>query len=121
MQVIGMALNGFDWPSVNVLNFTAEPTYSYENNSFILTIIVDPSSAAMNVLVYNILAVNSNYNTIVDLQSPCINQYYCRLRPLSDKHHLPYPRLHSKLQLHHCLQPHLHRRNRGDVLPPIDN
>jgi hypothetical protein len=121
MQVVGMALNGFDWPSLNVLNFTAEPTYSYENNSFILTVIVDGGAPAMNVLVYNIIVVNSNYNTIVDLKSSCTVSIKFRLRPGSNKRYLTGARLHPKLQFHFCIQQDINGRDRDYALPAFDN
>lgn len=71
MNVIGLALNGFDWPTISLLNFTAEPTYSFNNNSFVITLIVDGSSNFMNLITYNIIVVNSKASSLLDLQSPC--------------------------------------------------
>ena len=71
MNAIGMALNGFDMAVVNVLNFTVQPTYSYANNSFVVTLILDPASVSFNLLTYSLFTFNSNYNTLFDLQNQC--------------------------------------------------
>ncbi len=74
MNVIGLALNGFDIPVVSNINFTAEPTYSYDNNTFIITLIIDGSSYAMNLLTYSIMVINSGYPRLLDLQCPCTSR-----------------------------------------------
>ena len=72
MNVIGMALNGLDAPDVLILNFTCDPTYSFSNNSFVITLIPDSSNAPMHLLTYSIIVVNSLYPTMIDLQNACI-------------------------------------------------
>ena len=66
-----MALNGLDAPNVLTFNFTCDPTYSFNNNSFVITLIVDSSNSPMNLLTYSIIVVSNQHPTFIDLQSPC--------------------------------------------------
>lgn len=71
LNVIGMAFNGFKSPSINKMSFTAEPTYSYNNNSVIITVIQSKDST-FNYMTYSIIFVSSTASDIIDLQNPCI-------------------------------------------------
>lgn len=71
MNIIGMALNGFDIPTISTINFTMQPTYSFTNNTFMITAIIDSSSSPLNLLTYTIMVFNSANNDIFDLQNLC--------------------------------------------------
>ena len=71
MNIIGMALNGFDIPNVGNINFTVQPSYSFANNTFMITVIVGTTSNPLNMLTYSIMLFNSANSDVFDLQNPC--------------------------------------------------
>lgn len=71
MNIIGMALNGFDISTINNINLSLQPTYSFANNTFIITMLMDSSSNPMNLLTYTVMVYNSMNSDLFDLQNPC--------------------------------------------------
>jgi len=45
MKVIGVALNGYKMPDPTRILFTTEPTYSFDTNKVIITVLNDPGSS----------------------------------------------------------------------------
>ena len=72
INIIGMALNGLNTSSLPTLNFTADPSYSFSNNSFFVTLIVDSSTTAgLTLLAYSIIVVDRTAAPFMDLQNQC--------------------------------------------------
>lgn len=73
INIIGLAFNGYQSPSLNSLSFTAEPSYSYTNNSIIITLI-HAAGSSFNLITYSIILISSTAtsNKLLDLQNPCI-------------------------------------------------
>jgi len=65
-----MALNGLNTSVATVVNFTAQPSYSFSNNSFVITLIVDASNTAgLTLLAYSIIVMDATVSTFLDLRS----------------------------------------------------
>jgi hypothetical protein len=80
LNLIGLTLNGLSTSNAQLFNFSVEPSYAFNNNSFVITLLVDPSMTPFNLLTYSILALNSAYPSLLDLQSQCtpsISQASC--------------------------------------------
>ena len=81
MNIIGMALNGFDISTINNINFSLQPTYSFTNNTFIITMFMEFSSNPINLLTYTVMVYNSMNSDLFDLQNPCFYVFTQAIHP----------------------------------------
>ena len=72
LNIIGLALNGLQAPLLNQLSFTAEPTYSYNNNSIIITVI-HATGSSFSLITYTIILISPSTAAanLFDLVSQC--------------------------------------------------
>jgi hypothetical protein len=72
ITIIGLAFNGYQAPSLNLISFTAEPSYSYNNNSIVITLI-HAAGSSFNLITYSIILISSTTTSrrLLDLQNPC--------------------------------------------------
>lgn len=84
LDAIGLALNGYDAPVIKDIFFTAEPSYSFARNTFIITLITYNNSV-FNLLTFSIILTSNTFSkTLIDLQNICTLYDYTRFYASKD-------------------------------------
>jgi hypothetical protein len=70
IYAIGLALSGYQMPSVSQISYTAEPSFSVATNTFFITL-TNLNASSFNLLTYTVIVITTAATPILDIQNVC--------------------------------------------------